>query len=46
MNSRDVSGKMVEQCLNLMFDFLNSISLSEQYRSFLSSYSLSYPVSY
>lgn len=25
MNSRDVSRKMVEQCLNLMFDFLNSI---------------------
>lgn len=25
MNSRDVSRKIVEQCLNLMFDFLNSI---------------------
>lgn len=46
MNSRDVSRKVVEQCLNLMYDFLNSISLSEQYRSFLSTYSLSYPVSY
>lgn len=46
MNSRDVSRKIVEQCLNLMFDFLNSISLSKQYRSFLSSYSLSYPLSF
>lgn len=46
MNGRDVSRKMVEQYLNLMSDFLYSISLSMQYRSFLSSYSLSNPMSY
>lgn len=45
MKGRDVSRKIVKQCLNLMSDFFNSISLSMQYRSFLSSYSLSYPVS-